>query len=95
MNTTRGGDVGLGRWALLFLLGLGTLGVGVGFHFERMDTDAEDSAAGCFESSVVDCLDTKLTKSLQMVLHCLERFGGVALPLFHLAGDAEGFSGAV
>src|SRR5271154_452643 len=30
---------------------------------------------------VVDCLNTKLPKSLNVVLHGLERFGGVPLPI--------------
>ena len=36
---------------------------------------------------VVDCLNTKLPKSLNVVLHGLERFGGVPLPIRDLARD--------
>ena len=38
-------------------------------------------------SSVVDCLNTKSPKSLNVVLHGLERFGGVPLPIRDLARD--------
>ena len=36
---------------------------------------------------VVDCFNTKLPKSLNVVLHGLERFGGVPLPIHDLARD--------
>jgi hypothetical protein len=36
---------------------------------------------------VVDCLNTKLPKSLNVVLHGLERFGGVPLPIRDVARD--------
>src|SRR3979490_723836 len=36
---------------------------------------------------VVDCLNTKLPKSLNVVLHGLKRFGGVPLPICDLARD--------
>jgi hypothetical protein len=37
--------------------------------------------------SVVDCLNTELLKSLKVVLHGFERFGGMTLPIRDLARD--------
>jgi hypothetical protein len=48
-----------------------------------------------FRLSVVDCLNTKSLKSLKVVLHGLEHFGGVPLPICDLARDPQRFPGAV
>src|SRR5271169_2766428 len=44
---------------------------------------------------VVDCLNTKSTTSMKLVLHGLERFGGARLVIFDLAYDPQRLPGAV
>jgi hypothetical protein len=44
---------------------------------------------------VLDCLNTKSPKSLKVVLHGFERFGGVPLPIRNLARDPKRVTGAV
>jgi hypothetical protein len=46
-------------------------------------------------SLVFDCLNTKLFKSLETILHGFEFFGGVPLPIQDLAYDTKGILGAV
>ena len=46
-------------------------------------------------SLVFDCLNTKVLKSLETILHGFEFFGGVPLPIQDLAYDTKGILGAV
>jgi len=46
-------------------------------------------------NSVVDWLNTKSLKSLKVVLHGFEHFGGVPLPIGDLARDPQRLPGAV
>jgi len=46
-------------------------------------------------SLVFDCLNTKVFKSLETILHGFEFFGGVPLPIQDLAYDTKGILGAV
>ena len=46
-------------------------------------------------SLVFDCLNTKVFKSLETILHGFEFFGGVPLPIQDLACDTKGILGAV
>jgi hypothetical protein len=48
-----------------------------------------------FDCSVFDCLNTKVFKSLETILHGFEFFGGVPLPIPDPAYDTEGILGAV
>jgi hypothetical protein len=45
--------------------------------------------------SAVDCLNTKSLESLKVVLHGLERLGGVPVPIGDLARDPQRLPGAV
>ena len=46
-------------------------------------------------SLVFDCLNTKVFKSLETILHGFEFFGGVPLPIQDLAYDTKGILGAI
>jgi hypothetical protein len=46
-------------------------------------------------SLVFDCLNTKVFKSLETIVHGFEFFGGVPLPIQDLAYDTKGILGAV
>jgi len=46
-------------------------------------------------SLVFGCLNTKVPKSLETILHGFEFFGGVPLPIQDLAYDTKGILGAV
>jgi hypothetical protein len=46
-------------------------------------------------SLVFDCLNTKVFRSLETILHGFEFFGGVPLPIQDLAYDTKGILGAV
>ena len=48
-----------------------------------------------FRLSVVNWLNAKLLESLKVVLHGLEHFGGVPLPIRALARDPQRLPGAV
>src|SRR5882762_8315800 len=48
-----------------------------------------------YNSLVFDCLNTKVLKSLETILHGFEFFGGVPLPIQDLAYDTKGILGAV
>lgn len=45
--------------------------------------------------SVLDCLNTKSPKSLKVVFHGFELFGGVPLPIHHLVRDPKRIPSAV
>jgi len=45
--------------------------------------------------SVLDCLNTKSLKSLKVVFHGFESFGGVPLPIHDLARDSKRIPRAV
>jgi hypothetical protein len=46
-------------------------------------------------TSLVNWLDPEMLESLEVVLHGLERFGRVALPIRDLAGDPQWIPGPV
>src|SRR5215468_415922 len=64
--------------------------------FVRAGRDLEpDEVVGRDIRSVVNCLNADLLKSLKAVLHGLQRFRGVSLPIRDLARDTQWLPGPV